>query len=331
MEDILKVSGLVTSTIAPKTTAAATTDIYFTTVAATTTTAAPTTTMTEATTKNTSSPQTSTATPTTTAVAPTNTAATTTTFLASVATTPRSGTVVVFITLLFNHTTLVPNKDDVLAAVYQELPNKFKSVSETILQNATYMKMSSSSFAIDLAFNITNVKLEQIMNERDELSFTDETFNNIQTTINNLLRILVSQPNGKQFNIPTASFIVVDNAIRADVTYVYNEADINAPSSFLAVILKFSGLLTSTVAPTTTTSTTQHPAPLLTTIFNTTSGEGFPGWALAIIIPCGIAIILIPLWILLACLLCGCCAGIRRRWHRRRSYNVQYTTRNGLF
>lgn len=31
------------------------------------------------------------------------------------------------------------------------------------------------------------------------------------------------------------------------------------------------------------------------------------------------------------CVLCGCCVRLRRRYSRRRSYNVQYTTRNGLF
>lgn len=102
-----------------------------------------------------------------------------------------------------------------------------------------------------------------------------------------------------------------------------------------------------------------------------------PTWIVAIIVPCAIAIMLIPCWILLCvsimmtefkiciemfgddsyflgglklfflftrmkmivqcslpltqCLLCGCCARLRQRWHRRRSYNVQYTTRNSIF
>ncbi|KAG5848151.1 hypothetical protein ANANG_G00095360 [Anguilla anguilla] len=76
----------------------------------------------------------------------------------------------------------------------------------------------------------------------------------------------------------------------------------------------FAGLAT-TAAPTTTSS----PVLLLIT---STAGR-FPGWALAIIIPCGIAIILLPFWILLCCLLCGCCAAIKRRWRRRHAYHIQ--------
>ncbi|KAJ8002373.1 hypothetical protein DPEC_G00179230, partial [Dallia pectoralis] len=145
------------------------------------------------------------------------------------------------------------------------------------------------------------------------------------------LHDIVCQPGGKLLKFPSASFTVIGNQLRAELTYVYNKEDTILPSAFLLDILTVSGLLPTTAAPTTTTSTTLLPSLLLSTFYSTTSGGGFPGWALAIIIPCGIAIILIPLWILLACLLCGCCAGIRRRWHRRRSYNVEHTTRNGLF
>ncbi|KAL1006188.1 hypothetical protein UPYG_G00069000 [Umbra pygmaea] len=279
IENILQVSGLVTSTIAPKTTAAATTA----------------------------------------------------TFLASVTTTTRSGTVVVLIRLVFNLNTLVPNEKDVINAVNKQLAIQYRTVTQVTLENATFIKLASTSFAIDLRFQLPNVSLEETLRTNDNATFTSETLSQLQEAIQSLLQNIVSQPGGKTFTFPNASFTVVGNELMANVMYVYNATENSVPSAFLDAILKISGLLTSTVAPTTTTSTTQHPASLLTTIFNTTSGEGFPGWALAIIIPCGIAIILIPLWILLACLLCGCCAAVRRRWHRRRSYNVQYTTRNGLF
>ncbi|KAM9416144.1 uncharacterized protein ACWYII_024679, partial [Salvelinus alpinus] len=265
----------------------------------------------------------------TTTVAPTTTTSTTTlpTLLTSVTSTTRFGTVGVFVKLIFKVKTPVPTEDDVLGAVKKQLSPQF-TTTQTTFQNATYIKLSDTSFAINLGFKITNVTLESLSNR---LTFTNETYVQIQDSINTLLRQLLSEPNGNQFQFPIADFIAYGTEIRANVTYVYKEDDVNHPSSFLQEVLKVSGLLTTTVAPTTTTSTTPLPTLLLTTPFNTTSVGGFPGWALAIIIPCGIAIILVPLWILLCCMLCGCCAAVRRRWHRRRSYNVQYTTRNGLF
>ncbi|XP_029591817.1 uncharacterized protein LOC115176124 [Salmo trutta] len=265
----------------------------------------------------------------TTTVAPTTTTSNTPlpTLLASVTSTTRFGTVVVFVKLIFKLKTPVPTEDAVLGAVKQQLSPRFRT-TQTTYQNATYIKLTDTSFAIDLGFKITNVTLESLSNR---LTFTNETYVQIQDSINILLHNLLSEPDGKQFQFPNANFIAVGTEIRANVLYVYKEDDVNQPSSFLQEVLKVSGLLTTTVAPTTTTSPTPLPTLLLTTPFNTTSVGGFPGWALAIIIPCGIAIILIPLWILLCCMLCGCCAAVRRRWHRRRSYNVQYTTRNGLF
>ncbi|XP_028978095.2 uncharacterized protein LOC105009236 [Esox lucius] len=233
---------------------------------------------------------------------------------------------------MFYLNTLVPTAKDVLAIVDKELRNQIRTVtlpSTTTFQNATYIKLANTSYAIDLAFQITNVTMEETLSQSDTLTFTSETYNQIQDSINSLLKNIVSKPDSKQVSFPNASFTVVGNHIIADVLYVYNKTGTNLPSDFVEEILKVSGLLTSTAAPTTTTSTTPLPTHLLTTFFS--SKSGFPGWALAIIIPCGIAIILIPLWILLACMQCGCCATIRKRWHRRRSYNVQYTIRNGLF
>ncbi|KAJ8002273.1 hypothetical protein DPEC_G00178180, partial [Dallia pectoralis] len=219
--------------------------------------------------------------------------------------------------------------------VNKQLSNQFRTVptvTQAILTNVTYIKLNNTAFAIDLGFQITNVTLETFI-KSDTITFTNETYSQIQDLINNLLQKIVNQPEGKLFTFPSANFSLNGNELMANVLWIYeyNNTDNNVYSVFLLEILKVSGLLTTTAAPTTTTSTTLLPSLLLSTFYSTTSGGGFPGWALAIIIPCGIAIILIPLWILLACLLCGCCAGIRRRWHRRRSYNVQYTTRNGLF
>ncbi|KAL1006191.1 hypothetical protein UPYG_G00069040, partial [Umbra pygmaea] len=266
----------------------------------------------------------------TSTIAPTTTAAAlTSTSMPSVTLITSLGMVNVSIRLVFNLKTLVPDKQDILNAVNKQLAIQYRTVSKVTLQNATVFNLSNTSFAIVLGFQITN--FEETLGPDNTVVLTNDTLSQLQGSIQILLQSIVIQPGGKIFTFPNASFTADGNVILANVIYEFNAGDTNLPSTFLEEILKISGLLTSTVAPTTTTSTTQLPPLLLTTIFSTTSGGGFPGWALAIIIPCGIAIILIPLWILLACLLCGCCAGIRRRWHRRRSYNVQYTSRNGLF
>ncbi|KAJ8002389.1 hypothetical protein DPEC_G00179630 [Dallia pectoralis] len=240
-------------------------------------------------------------------------------------------TVQVFIRLLFNLNTPVPNEDVVLVIVNKQLFNQLRAVpdlTQASLVNVTYFKLNNTAFAIDFGFQITNFTLMALS---ESSPFTNETYSQIQVIINSLLLQIVSKLNVKVLTFSSADFTVVGNLLKAQVTYGYKDGDKDFPTDFIQDILKLAGLLTTTAAPTTTTSTTLLPSLLLSTFYSTTSGGGFPGWALAIIIPCGIAIILIPLWILLACLICGCCAGIRRRWHRRRSYNVQYTSRNGLF
>ncbi|KAJ8336181.1 hypothetical protein SKAU_G00395240 [Synaphobranchus kaupii] len=127
---------------------------------------------------------------------------------------------------------------------------------------------------------------------------------------------MLNQPNANPFIFPEANYTNTANEIHANLEYVFQEGDIKQPSNFLSAILRASGLA-PTAAPTTTTS-----SPILLLI--TTSSVGrFPGWALAIIIPCGIAIILLPFWILLCCQMCGCFPAIKKLWRRKRKYHLQ--------
>ncbi|XP_071230512.1 mucin-3A-like [Salvelinus alpinus] len=203
----------------------------------------------------------------TTTVAPTTTTSTTPlpTLLTSVTSTTRFGTVGVFVQLIFKVKTPVPTEDDVLGAVKKQLSPQF-TTTQTTFQNATYIKLTDTSFAIDLGFKITNVTQESLSNR---LTLTNETKLQIQDSINKLLHKVLSEPDGKQFQFPIADFIDDGTEITANVTYVYKEEDVNHPSSFLQEVLKVSGLLTTTVAPTTTTSTTPLPT-LLTSVTSTT-------------------------------------------------------------
>lgn len=82
--------------------------------------------------------------------------------------------------------------------------------------------------------------------------------------------------------------------IVADSEYVFTEGDLSfQPSGFLAELLSVSGLCTSP-------QTTQTPITSGISLLAANTAGGLPGWALAIIISCIIAIILIPCWILLS-------------------------------
>ncbi|MFT7806535.1 cell wall protein DAN4-like [Arapaima gigas] len=181
--------------------------------------------------------------------------------------------------------------------------------------------MSNSSFTLNLKYQISNVNMSTNFSDKNG------TIGLIQNSINNLLNVILCSPKGSPVPFPRANFINEQNWIRANVSYIYKVGDITQPSNFLLEVLKASGLeVTTTTAPTTTTKL-NPPLMLTAPLHGATSAGGggkFPAWALAIIIPCGIIIILIPLWILLCCLLCGCCAGLKRRWRRRRSFLMQY-------
>ncbi|XP_045082528.1 uncharacterized protein LOC121585295 [Coregonus clupeaformis] len=286
LEEVLKVSGmlllllflfvitvsyqtpyLLPTTVAPTTTTttvASTTAIKTAGPTTTTTIAAPTMTTTAASTS------------TTTIVLPTLTTTTatfTSTSMASVTATTRFGTVMFFVRLMFQLNTPVPTKDDVLGAVDKQLYRQFNNQTntQTTFQNGTYIKLTDTSFAVDLGFKITNVTMES---QSNSLTFTNETYSQIEDSINSLLHDILCKPDGKQFDFPKPNFTTVGTQIRADVMYVYKKEDINLPSAFLEEVLKVSGmlllllflfvitvsyqtpyLLPTTVAPTTTTTT----------------------------------------------------------------------------
>ncbi|XP_059411004.1 mucin-5AC-like [Carassius carassius] len=180
------------------------------------------------------------------------------------------------------------------------------SVSEPVtLANVNYLGINDTAYALIFAFEISKVSLTE--------SKRNETYQDIQKKINNLVIQILKDPSINLL-IP-ANFTDDSTVIEADVTYVFSQRESNTAAGFLVGTLF-------------TVFTTPVPTTINTTISNNATNVA---WIVAIIVPCAIIIGLVPCWILLCCLLCGCCAAIRRRWHRRRSYNVQYTTRNSLF
>ncbi|KAI1887725.1 hypothetical protein AGOR_G00193290 [Albula goreensis] len=219
------------------------------------------------------------------------------------------GSVVIFIRFVFVTKDSVPSKDDILNFVNTLLDARIRQLRDPVrVDDIIYEKLSDNSFAIKLSYKISDV----VMNEQFHLR--NETQQYIQDSVNKLLNTMLNNPEANPFTFPSPTYTNMPQEIHANVEYVFREGDISQPSSFLSAILQASGLATTAAPPTTTN-------PVLLLVTGSVLDGSFPGWALAIIIPCGIVLILVPFWILLCCLLCGVCAAIKRRLRRR--YRIQ--------
>ncbi|KTG03529.1 hypothetical protein cypCar_00046590, partial [Cyprinus carpio] len=197
-------------------------------------------------------------------------------------------------------------KSMLAANLTTKLTARTVSVSDpVILTNVNYLGINDTAYALIFTFEISKVLLTELKR--------NETYQEIQNKINDLVIQILKDPSVNLL-IP-AHFKENSTVIEANVTYVFSQYASNTGAGFLVNTLF-------------TVFTTPVPTTMSTTISNNSTNAA---WVVAIIVPCAIIIGLVPCWILLCCLLCGCCAAIRRRWHRRRSYNVQYTTRNSLF
>ncbi|XP_064193970.1 mucin-5AC-like [Anguilla rostrata] len=253
------------------------------------------------------------------------------------------GNVFIFIQLVFHTIMPVPSEREILTLADKHFDARLrqptvhlrtlisvKQLNDPVsVQNITYQKLSDHSFAVRLGYKIPDVSMPENVQQRNN------TYKLIQDSINQLLNIMLTKPDANPFNFRQANYTDMPNQINASVEYVFQPDDIKQPSEFLIEILKVSGLAPTAPPPTAPTAAALPPAPVTTSttagptttsshvllLITSTAGR-FPGWALAIIIPCGIAIILLPFWILLCCQLCGFCAAIKR-WHRRRPYHMQ--------
>ncbi|XP_067260213.1 uncharacterized protein [Chanodichthys erythropterus] len=227
--------------------------------------------------------------------------------------------VIIHISLVFKTRGTLPSQSTVLQVansllIGMKLRTK-RALSEKDLNdlvssvNVTYTKIDANSFSLNFGFEISNVSMAE------KLDLRNETYTVIENYINTFVSKILNKTTTTQFNFSDVNFKDNSSVIEANVVYVFSDSDIN---SFGLV-----SIFLATPAP-----TTAYPTVLNTTVPNNSTNAA---WVVAIIVPVAIVLGLIPCWILLCCLLCGCCAAIRRRWHRRQSYNVQYTTRNSLF
>ncbi|XP_073670643.1 uncharacterized protein [Paramisgurnus dabryanus] len=243
----------------------------------------------------------------------------------SVTTTPTPtvlGKAIIYIRLVFIMRGPIPSESAVLQIANNLLDKRLRTKRDLREQklsdpvsfvNVTYTKISDNSYALNFGFEISNVTMSE------NLVLRNGTYEKIQDSINKLLNVILNDPNAKPFNFKGTTFTGNTTVIRADVEYVFSDKDFTSPSPFLQA------LITVNIEASNPTATTTFPSVVNTTGPNNSTSAA---WVVAIIVPCAIAIMLVPCWILLCCLLCGCCAGIRRRWARRRSYNIQYFTHN---
>ncbi|XP_067298589.1 uncharacterized protein [Pseudorasbora parva] len=176
--------------------------------------------------------------------------------------------------------------------------------------DVTYSGINDTAYALNFEFEINNLFVNDAQKE--------QAYTEIQNKINFLVKQILKTNSTSLLLIP-ANFTESANSsvIVADVAYVFSERNGDFAAFGQLVALLFNSF--TTLAPT-----------IINTTIAPTNGTNV-AWIVAIIVPVAIVLGLIPCWILLCCLLCGCCAAIRRRWHRRQSYNVQYSTRNSLF
>ncbi|XP_073670326.1 uncharacterized protein [Paramisgurnus dabryanus] len=246
----------------------------------------------------------------------------TTTTNTPVTNTTSLGEVIIYIRLVFITVKSSPNESTVLQLAYSLLDARLRTkrdvpqLSDPVsFVDVTYQRISEKVFALNFGYIINNVTIAQ------NPVLKNQTLELIQKSINKLLNQILSSPTATPYQFKQANFTGNSTVIRADVEYVFSDNDIKSPSPFIKeLILKINGSVTSGPA-----TTTFYPTVVATTGRNNSTSAA---WVVAIIVPCAIAIMLIPCWILLCCLLCGCCAGVRRRWDRRRSYNIRYYIHN---
>ncbi|XP_046693457.1 uncharacterized protein LOC124378033 [Silurus meridionalis] len=238
----------------------------------------------------------------------------------------KNGIVLINISIIFENMTIVPSEAAVLKAANEKLVTKIRTKRGTqkldspVQISLQFNKTGSNSFRLDMEFKIFNVSLPVQCNETN----INSTYELIQQSINSLMNSLMTAQQTPLFSFPRANYTCDGTAliITANEVYRYKEGDFGSGSAFLVEILRQSGMVyyiypaLDKIPP--------NPKP---------GNSSYTGvaWILGFIIPCAIVLILLPFWILLCCILCGCCAGIRRRWRRRQSYNVQYQTHNSLF
>ncbi|KAA0722076.1 hypothetical protein E1301_Tti009176 [Triplophysa tibetana] len=147
--------------------------------------------------------------------------------------------------------------------------------------NVTYEGISVKIFALNFEYRIDNVINKTIF--KDPV-IKNQTYTLIQQSINDLLKGMLLNITSDNFEFILANFTDDGTMILANIEYTFNDSDIKTPSIFVRELRNAAA------------ATTFYP-----TVMNTSGPNNSTSlaWIVAIIVPCAIAIILIPCWILL--------------------------------
>ncbi|MCJ8730135.1 hypothetical protein PDJAM_G00180690, partial [Pangasius djambal] len=69
------------------------------------------------------------------------------------------------------------------------------------IQNVTYQKISNTSYAVIFTWNISNIRMSKNPNLRND------TYNQVQSIINNALNTLLNEPGAEKFEPQSPSFM----------------------------------------------------------------------------------------------------------------------------
>nr|XP_015201624.1 PREDICTED: uncharacterized protein LOC102684124 [Lepisosteus oculatus] len=145
----------------------------------------------------------------------------------------RMGRALLFIRLEFNTTKPAPAEDAILKLANELFLQRFKAqrAYQVAVSNVSYERISDYAFAIILSFNMTNIPVTE------SFQFTNETYTEIDNSVNNLLSKILGTPNSSLFTFPPVTFNNVSNVIHASVVYRFEDGDIQVPSDFLTAVL----------------------------------------------------------------------------------------------
>ncbi|XP_051560286.1 uncharacterized protein LOC127444777 [Myxocyprinus asiaticus] len=158
-----------------------------------------------------------------------------------------SGSAVVTSKLMFNSSSSVPSDALVLSAISTLRNSRESQLNESVkLMNVSYEKISETSYAIILTFNLSNISIPE------DPALRDNTYQQVQDIINNALNTLLNDPGSHVLEPKSSNFTSTSNQIEGIMEYTFQDGDVIQPVSFLNELRLLIELTTTTVSPFTT-------------------------------------------------------------------------------
>ncbi|MCI4375968.1 hypothetical protein PGIGA_G00182630 [Pangasianodon gigas] len=130
--------------------------------------------------------------------------------------------------MVFNSSSPVPTESLVLSATQTLLNARLTNLTDSVkVLNFTYEKISDTSYALNFAFNISNIS----MPENPELR--NKTYNQVKSIINNALNTLLNEPGAEPFQPQNFFFTSSGNQVKGDMEYHFQDGDTKTPAAFL--------------------------------------------------------------------------------------------------